>query len=66
VVHLQRRLLIDYYLGGLLHVVLKPLVVFLGFVLRRDHRLGSCTSVTYVKLLGGVNGGAGIHVEVRG
>ena len=50
---LRQKLVLDYYLGTLLHVLLKPLVVLLGKVLRRDHDLSKCTSVTVIKMLGG-------------
>jgi ADP-heptose:LPS heptosyltransferase len=50
---LKTRLLIDYYVGGLTHALLKPVVIFLGRVLRRDHALEKCEDVTIVKLLGG-------------
>jgi ADP-heptose:LPS heptosyltransferase len=50
---LKLKLFFDYYLGGLLHVLLKPPTVLLGKVLRRDHNLANCTSVTVLKLLGG-------------
>jgi ADP-heptose:LPS heptosyltransferase len=50
---LKFRLLVDYYLGGLLHALLKPPAIFLGWLLRRNHDLQDCTDVTIVKLLGG-------------
>jgi ADP-heptose:LPS heptosyltransferase len=50
---LKTRLLIDYHIGGLAHLVLKPLVIFLGWLLRRDHHLETTTDVVVVKLLGG-------------
>ena len=50
---LRQKLVLDYYLGTLLHVLLKPLVVLLGKVLRRDHDLSKCSSVTVIKMLGG-------------
>jgi ADP-heptose:LPS heptosyltransferase len=51
---LRKKLLFDYYAGGLLHVLFKPLVVLLGRVLRRDHDLRRRTQdVTVLKILGG-------------
>src|SRR5262249_31046241 len=50
---LDRKLLLDYYVGGFLHAVLKPCAVLLGKVLRRNHDLKSCSSVTMLKLMGG-------------
>jgi len=50
---LKTRLLIDYYVGGTAHAILKPLVILLGRVLRRNHDLSKCQDVTIVKLLGG-------------
>ena len=50
---LKTRLLIDYYTGGLAHFALKPLVIALGWLLRRDHRLDNTADVVIVKLLGG-------------
>jgi len=49
----RTRLLIDYYIGGIAHAVLKPFVILLGRVLERDHRLDVPQDVTVVKLLGG-------------
>jgi ADP-heptose:LPS heptosyltransferase len=50
---LKFRLLVDYYVGGILHALLKPLTMALGWILRRDHDLRNCSEVTFVKLLGG-------------
>src|SRR6476661_692240 len=50
---LDRKLLLDYYVGGFVHVVLKPCVVVVGKILRRNHELKSCSSVTLLKLMGG-------------
>jgi len=50
---LHRKLWLDYYVGGFLHAVLKPCVVVLGKILRRNHDLKSCSSVTLLKLMGG-------------
>jgi ADP-heptose:LPS heptosyltransferase len=50
---LKTRLLIDYYVGGLAHFTLKPLVMALGRLLHRNHRLDDVEDVTIVKLMGG-------------
>jgi ADP-heptose:LPS heptosyltransferase len=50
---LKFRLLVDYYLGGILHALLKPPTMALGWVLGRNHDLSSVSDVTIVKLLGG-------------
>ena len=50
---LTRKLLLDYYLGGTLQAALKPLVVLLGRLLHRNHRLEDCREITFLKLLGG-------------
>jgi len=50
---LRFRLAIDYYIGSLLHVFLKPLNLLLGKLLSRDHDLRKCSSVTIIKMLGG-------------
>jgi ADP-heptose:LPS heptosyltransferase len=51
--NLRLQLIIDYYIGGFLHCVLKPFVVLAGKMLRRDHDLKQCKSVTVIKMLGG-------------
>ena len=51
--NLRFRLFVDYYVGGILHALLKPPTMLLGKLLRRDHDLATCRSVTFVKLLGG-------------
>ncbi len=43
----------DYYIGGTIHVVLKPFVFILGKILRRNHALDDVTDITIVKMLGG-------------
>jgi ADP-heptose:LPS heptosyltransferase len=48
---LKQRL--DFYLGGLLILVLRPVVVLLGRLLRRSHELGVRGEICVVKLLGG-------------
>jgi ADP-heptose:LPS heptosyltransferase len=50
---LKFRLLVDYYVGGILHALLKPPTMALGWLLRRDHDLAGVADVTIVKLLGG-------------
>ena len=50
---LKTRLLIDYYVGGLAHFTLKPLVMALGWLLHRNHRLSDVKDVVIVKLMGG-------------
>lgn len=50
---LETKLLIDFYIGGMLHFLLKPAVILLGWLLRRNHDLTGCRDVTYLKLLGG-------------
>jgi ADP-heptose:LPS heptosyltransferase len=50
---LNTKLLIDYYAGGFLHALLKPPTVLLGRLLRRDHNLARCSSVTFLKMMGG-------------
>ena len=52
-VTIPRKLALDYYLGSFLHVLLKPFTVLLGILLRRDHDLSHCSSVTFIKMLGG-------------
>jgi ADP-heptose:LPS heptosyltransferase len=51
--NLRLQLLIDYYIGGFLHFLLKPLVILAGKILRREHDLRKCRSVTVIKMLGG-------------
>ena len=51
--NLNIRLLVDYYVGSVLHAALKPFVMLLGVLLRRNHQLEKCKEVTYMKLLGG-------------
>jgi ADP-heptose:LPS heptosyltransferase len=52
-VNLRAKLLMDYYVGGALHALLKPATVLLGKVLKRDHNLALCSSVTFIKMVGG-------------
>lgn len=50
---LRTKLVVDYYVGGLLHFVLKPPTILAGKLLRRNHDLKPCSTVTIVKMLGG-------------
>jgi len=52
-VNISTKLLADYYIGGTLQAVLKPVTVLLGKILRRNHDLSRCSSVTFIKMLGG-------------
>jgi ADP-heptose:LPS heptosyltransferase len=52
-VNLRVKLLADYYVGGTLHAILKPATVLLGKIMRRDHNLARCSSLTFIKMLGG-------------
>ncbi len=51
--NLKLRLVIDYYIGGLLHVLLKIPTILLGKILQRNHELKDCPDVTILKMLGG-------------
>lgn len=50
---LRLRLLLDLYLGGLLHAFLKIPTILLGKVLKRNHELSKCEEIGILKLLGG-------------
>src|SRR6185369_5358063 len=52
-VNLRVKLLADYYVGGTLQAILKPATVLLSKVLRRDHDLARCSSLTFIKMMGG-------------
>jgi ADP-heptose:LPS heptosyltransferase/SAM-dependent methyltransferase len=52
-ISMKWKLLVDYYVGGALHGLLKPPTVILGKLLHRDHSLELCSSVTFLKMLGG-------------
>jgi ADP-heptose:LPS heptosyltransferase len=52
-VNLRVKLLADYYIGGTLQAILKPVTVLLGKVVRRDHNLARCSSLTFIKMMGG-------------
>ncbi len=45
--------IIDYYLGNFLIAILKPVVILLGNLLRRDHSLELKKNITIIKMLGG-------------
>lgn len=51
--NLRAKLLLDYYVGGTLQALLKPPTVLLGKILHRDHDLSRCSSLTFIKLVGG-------------
>jgi ADP-heptose:LPS heptosyltransferase len=52
-VNIHAKLLADYYIGGTLQALLKPPTVLLGKILRRDHDLSRCSSLTFIKMMGG-------------
>jgi ADP-heptose:LPS heptosyltransferase len=51
--NLQAKLLLDRYVGGFLHMVLRMPAILLGKVLRRDHNLANCREIAILKMLGG-------------
>jgi ADP-heptose:LPS heptosyltransferase len=51
--NLRVKLLADYYVGGTLQAILKPATVLLGKIARRDHDLARCSSLTFIKMMGG-------------
>jgi len=51
--NLRLRLLLDYYLGGLLQAILRVPTILLGKLLRRDHDLSNCREIAILKMLGG-------------
>jgi ADP-heptose:LPS heptosyltransferase len=51
--NLNLKLLADFYIGGILHALLKPPTVFLGKLLGRDHDIAANSTVTILKMLGG-------------
>jgi ADP-heptose:LPS heptosyltransferase len=51
--NLRLQLILDYYVGGFLHFLLKPFVILAGKILRRKHDLTQCRTVTVIKMLGG-------------
>lgn len=44
---------LDFYLGGAGILILRPLVMFIGMLMRRDHRLQPQKNLTFIKFLGG-------------
>jgi ADP-heptose:LPS heptosyltransferase len=52
-VNIRAKLLTDYYVGGTLQALLKPVTVLLGKILHRDHDLARCSSLTFIKMMGG-------------
>jgi len=50
---LRRKQILDFYLGGFLILVLRPIVALAGRVLRRDHDLRVRGEICVQKLLGG-------------
>jgi ADP-heptose:LPS heptosyltransferase len=52
-VNIRTKLFTDYYVGGTLQAILKPVTVLLGKVLRRNHDLARCSSLTFIKMMGG-------------
>ena len=51
--NIRAKLLTDYYIGGTLQAILKPITVLLGKILRRNHDLALCKSATIIKMMGG-------------
>lgn len=49
---LREKKLLDYYLGGFLMAILKPVVWLLGRILRRDHDVTPRGEICFIKLLG--------------
>lgn len=43
----------DYYVGGAIHVVLKPVVILLQQLMKRNHSLKNIKEITVLKMLGG-------------
>ncbi|MCK4795449.1 MAG: glycosyltransferase family 9 protein [Desulfobacteraceae bacterium] len=50
---LQTKRLIDYYVGGFLMVALKPMVMLLGLIMKRNHALHVRGDICFIKMLGG-------------
>jgi len=50
---LRQKRILDFYLGGFLILLLRPIVALVGRVLRRDHTLGVKGAICVQKLLGG-------------
>lgn len=51
--NLNTKKRIDYYLGGVLILLLKPFVYLVGICLRRDHSLKENNKIVLFKILGG-------------
>jgi len=51
--NIKLKLAIDYYVGGAIHILLKPFVFTIGKILRRDHSLKHIEEITIIKMLGG-------------
>jgi ADP-heptose:LPS heptosyltransferase len=51
--NLRHKLVLDHYVGGFLHLILRVPTILLGKVLRRDHDLTKCREIAVLKLLGG-------------
>ncbi len=51
--NLRIRLLLDFYLGGLLHAILKIPTIVLGKLMSRNHYLTQCREIAVLKFLGG-------------
>lgn len=51
--NLRIRLLLDFYVGGLLHAILKIPTILLGKLMGRNHDLTRCREIAVMKLLGG-------------
>ena len=51
--NLRIRLLLDFYVGGLLHAILKIPTILLGKLIKRNHDLTQCREIAVMKLLGG-------------
>lgn len=53
IMHLNIKKAIDLYIGGTLIIVLRPIVILFGKLLKRDHSLIPQGDITIIKLLGG-------------
>ncbi len=51
--NLRVKLLADYYIGGTMQALLKPPLALMGKIVRRDHNLALCSSLTFIKMMGG-------------
>jgi len=50
---LRAKLALDCYVGGFLHILLTGPTLLLGMFLARPRTLARCSTVTFMKLLGG-------------